>query len=335
MLDPQTNEEVEAILAHQDPAENNDEVSIEVVADPVRDKRPWRKDPSSVLEDVNPDDYSRGVKKTINKLTAGMREAERQREVERQRAEEATRIAQSLAAENKRLQSDAIKRSIEARSTEAESFNRSASVADEQYQQALREGDVAKIAKAQADATTARIKAEYARNEAETLKKVPVPADAPVPRVPRAEPTESASVANWKAQNAWFSMKTSPDGSVIPANKLSATAVAAHHDFLLDGGVQGSPEYFEHIDKAVREKYPEEFGIKKGRPLTPTTREDEDVAPPSRPNTMQGNRLTFSKDQLNMAERLGLYKPSLGLNDPENKKGLAYYAAEIASRGNK
>lgn len=337
-MDQQTNEEVEAILSQEEAQPKEGEVSIEIVPDPVRDKRPWKKDPSSVLEDVNPEDYSRGVRKTIGKLTAGLRETERQMEVERQRAEEATRIAQSFAADNRRLQEEVRKRQIEFRSTEAESYSRNATAADEQYQQALKDGDVARITKASADATTARIRAEHARIEAETLKKVPVPADAPVTRVPRSEPTESAAVANWKAQNAWFSMKNSADGSLVPANDLSVTAVSAHHSFLLNGGVQGSKEYFEHIDEAVRSKHPERFGLTKkaSRPLTPTSREDgEDGLPPARSNPVQGNRLVFNQDQLNMAERLGLYRPSLGLNDPENKRTLSYYAAEIAAKGSK
>lgn len=308
------------------------ELVIEVVADPDRDKKPWRKDPVEVAGEVDPSEYSRNVKKTIGKLTAATTEAARQRDVERARAEEAIKVANSYREQNAALQAAAREGAISSRSSQAESFTLAAQSADTEYQNALREGDVKKISDAQAKATEARYRALRSAEEAERIKATPVPR-AQAPQVPTVDAqTESRIQARnaWVSSNPWFRMNGN-----VPADELSLDAVNAHHSFLMKNpSGEGTQEYFAHIDNAVREKYPEKFGItKKERavPVVPAANREQQ-APLRNTNPIQGGRLVFSEDQLEMAERLGLYKPSLGRNHPDNVKSMRAFAGELAGR---
>jgi chromosome segregation ATPase len=189
------------------------------------------------------DQYSDKVQKRINTLTRKLREAERGQDYAAKYAQEVQRQNQVLQQQAQTLQ----------QSTYSESANRltaQKAQAIEALKQAHESSDYEKVAKAQEvlaqiavqeNNVTQNLQAIQAQQEqAQTQLQQPVQ-----PQAPSIHPDTEA----WIQKNDWF----------LKDEEMYNSAQIIDRELVSEGYVEGSPEYFEQVDKRMRVKHPNKF----------------------------------------------------------------------------
>lgn len=318
----------------QDKEEDDDKLEIEITPD-VPSK--WKTDPAeSIKHEDNDKDFGARVKKRITKLVAAGSEEGRRRQAAEKQLAEVVAYTQQVVAEKadleRRLQESSSK-SFASQASEAET---DAKLAQGEYKQAAINGDANAMADANTRITDAKVKAaglkrdsEAATVAAERAKLVAADATKKAQEALQLKqqasqqqeaPAVPAKRINWFKQNPWF------DANGTDAK--SAYAIAINKDLMENGVESDSEEYFDEINKAMRSKYPKFFGAEEkserrsGTVRTERTSRDDS----QRTSPINGNKLTFTKGQMNTARSLGLVVS----DEKKTKSNLLAYAKQIA-----
>ena len=289
------------------------DVDVEVVDDrPPEDRRPPAKEAKEEEGgDEELEGYSDKVKKRINKLRYQQHEERRQREAAEKMREEAVRVAQKYADENKKYHAIIQEGEQYLVHQIRERANLALEQAKGQYRQAYEEGNTDKVVEAQEAMMRAQSEfqsADYQMNQmnaerqrfAQQPQRFPEPqppAQQPQPQVQEPpQPTEKA--AKWAQDNPWCG----------PETDLTALAYGVHERLVRDEGYDpNSDEYFETIDRTMRSKFPEYFGDEEVSTEEPVTKSPPVVtAPSSRNNGAKPRKVKLTRTQLSLAKRLGL-----------------------------
>ena len=289
------------------------DVDVEVVDDrPPEDRRPPAKEAKEEEGgDEELEGYSDKVKKRINKLRYQQHEERRQREAAEKMREEAVRVAQKYADENKKYHAIIQEGEQYLVHQIRERANLALEQAKGQYRQAYEEGNTDKVVEAQEAMMRAQSEfqsADYQMNQmnaerqrfAQQPQRFPEPqppAQQPQPQVQEPpQPTEKA--AKWAQDNPWFGQE----------KDMTALAYGVHERLVRDEGYDpNSDEYFETIDRTMRSKFPEYFGDEEVSTEEPVTKSPPGVtAPSSRNNGAKPRKVKLTRTQLSLAKRLGL-----------------------------
>ena len=289
------------------------DVDVEVVDDrPPEDRRPPAKEAKEEEGgDEELEGYSDKVKKRINKLRYQQHEERRQREAAEKMREEAVRVAQKYADENKKYHAIIQEGEQYLVHQIRERANLALEQAKGQYRQAYEEGNTDKVVEAQEAMMRAQSEfqsADYQMNQmnaerqrfAQQPQRFPEPqppAQQPQPQVQEPpQPTEKA--AKWAQDNPWFGQE----------KDMTALAYGVHERLVRDEGYDpNSDEYFETIDRTMRSKFPEYFGDEEVSTEEPVTKSPPVVtAPSSRNNGAKPRKVKLTRTQLSLAKRLGL-----------------------------
>jgi hypothetical protein len=289
------------------------DVDVEVVDDrPPEDRRPPAKEAKQ--EDSGDDEelegYSDKVKKRINKLRYQQHEERRQREAAEKMREEAVRVAQKYADENKKYHAIIQEGEQYLVHQIRERANLALEQAKAQYRQAYEEGNTDKVVEAQEAMMRAQSEfqsADYQMNQinadrqrfAQQRQRFPEPQPAvqqPQPQIQQPpKPTEKA--AKWAQDNPWFGQE----------KDMTALAYGVHERLVRDEGYDpNSDEYFEAIDRTMRSKFPEYFGDDASEGVSTTKSPPVVTAPSSRNNGAKPRKVRLTRTQLSLAKRLGL-----------------------------
>ena len=289
-----------------------EDVDVEVVDDrPPEDRRPPAKEAKQ--EDSGDDEelegYSEKVKKRINKLRYQQHEERRQREAAEKMREEAVRVAQRYADENKKYHAIIQEGEQYLVHQIRERANLQLEQAKAQYRQAYEEGNTEKVVEAQE--AMMRAQAEFSsadqqfnhisqnreqwkqwQQQQARMPQQPQPQPQPRPQQPP-QPTEKA--AKWAQENPWFGQE----------KDMTALAYGVHERLIRDEGYDpNSDEYFEEIDRTIRNKFPEYFGESE---VETTTKSPPVVtAPSSRNNGAKPRKVRLTRTQLSLAKKLGI-----------------------------
>lgn len=293
------------------------DVDVEVVDDrPPEDRRPPAKEAKEEEGgDEELEGYSDKVKKRINKLRYQQHEERRQREAAEKMREEAVRVAQKYADENKKYHAIIQEGEQYLVHQIRERANLALEQAKGQYRQAYEEGNTDKVVEAQEAMMRAQSEfqsADYQMNQmnAERQRQVqqpqqpqqqyqpyqePQPQPQPQAQEPP-QPTEKA--AKWAQDNPWFGQE----------KDMTALAYGVHERLVRDEGYDpNSDEYFETIDRTMRSKFPEYFGDEEVSTEEPAAKSPPVVtAPSSRNNGAKPRKVKLTRTQLSLAKRLGL-----------------------------
>ena len=293
------------------------DVDVEVVDDrPPEDRRPPAKEAKEEEGgDEELEGYSDKVKKRINKLRYQQHEERRQREAAEKMREEAVRVAQKYADENKKYHAIIQEGEQYLVHQIRERANLALEQAKSQYRQAYEEGNTDKVVEAQEAMMRAQSEfqsADYQMNQmnAERQRQVqqpqqpqqqyqpyqePQPQPQPQAQEPP-QPTEKA--AKWAQDNPWFGQE----------KDMTALAYGIHERLVRDEGYDpNSDEYFETIDRTMRSKFPEYFGDEEVSTEEPAAKSPPVVtAPSSRNNGAKPRKVKLTRTQLSLAKRLGL-----------------------------
>ena len=266
--------------------EAEDDLDIEVVDDtPKEDQGREASEAPEEVTDEELEGYSSKVKKRINKIQKGYHDERRAKEAAAREREEAVRVAQQLAEENKKLKGDVNKN----REALLEQAKRNSAIevlsAKKQYKDAYDAGDSEKVMEAQEKLTSAKIKADKLANFAPE----PLQEDEPSVTIPdnTSEPMDE-QLQDWVSRNTWFDTD----------QEMRGFALGYHNKLVADGIDPQSTEYFEKIDSRMRQIFPDNFED------APKKKRANVVAPATRSTAPK--KVTLTQTQVRLAKRLGL-----------------------------
>jgi hypothetical protein len=270
-------------------AETGEAKVVEETSEPVKAE--------SAAPEKELDQYSDNVKKRIDKLTARLRETQRREQAALEYAKQVQSRAQQL--EQQYLKSD------EERLTEAKGRVETQVVALKQIiRKAREEGDVDTETEAQqrlASLTYEQNQIDRANQErvawaAQQQAAAQQPAQQPVQQQPR---QVDPRVEEWAERNKWYGRD----------NVMTHAAWGIHRQLIqVEGFDPSSDEYYDELDKRIRESFPHKFAENKAGTQR-ATRSVQTVAPASRStgvNNAARRTVKLTPSQVAIAKKLGV-----------------------------
>jgi len=240
------------------------------------------------------EEYSEKVNKRISKLVGKLREAER-------REEAALKFAEGLKSRTEELETNLTNinqhyvQSVETASTSQ------VEEAKLRLKRAIEEGDVnaqadaqSILARASLDAERAKIQKEqleYQAQQFQNQQQIPQPQQYQQPQQPARQPDVKAQ--KWAEKNEWFGADEA----------MTYTAFAVHRKLVEEQGYDPkSDDYYEEIDRQLREQFPHKFEVEKSKKTV-----DQTVAPAVKSVSKQGKRtVRLTPSQVAIAKKLGV-----------------------------
>ena len=285
--------EVDLGYTEHDKEQLKEEVAVEEVPEQPAEDKTFENERQTKLDNKEePDDLtevSESVKKRIDKLTRRFREAER-------REQAALDFAKGLQKKYDDTQ-------VKYDSTDEKYLKEFDARVDAQREQvkkklkdAIENNDPDKIMEANDELTQLSVEKEKARikmaDREARLKQLEEQKNAPKEEQPRQQETQSEpseKARKWASDNAWFGN-----------DKIMTNAAMTVHEDLVGMGIDvESDEYYNEIDKRMKDNFPHRFTIQEQR------RPVQKVASAGR--TQQGRRsVRLTKSQVAIAKKLGV-----------------------------
>ena len=278
---------------HEREEEKSEEIEVEVeseieVVDDTPEEDRGRKpmtDPPSDVTDEELEKYSDSVKNRIKHFSKGYHDERRAKEAALREREEAVRIAQALAEENKKLQGSVGQNQAALLEQAKKVVAQEVASAKAKLKEAHESGDTEAFVAAQEQLTKAVNKAERVASFKPPVAKPAQSVVQPAPQPVQTPKVDSKALA-WRESNQWFG----------PNRGMTAFAFAVHQDLADEGVDLTSDDYYNRINKSVRERFPEAFTSEK--------RKSNVVAPATRSTAPR--KIVLTQSQVNLAKRLGI-----------------------------
>jgi hypothetical protein len=295
-----------------------DEIDVEVVDDRPDDDQRISGKVSSSDDDVATDEeisnYGSRAQKRIKKLKWEFHEERRAKEASDRLAGEAVNYTQNLQTENQRLL-----RLVQDSQSALDQHSKygaeaAVAIAEANFKQAHESGESDQIARAQKALTSAqlaevsapavsnRVTESWKQNvlSEERQRAQQQPQQQPAPQ----EAPASGAAMEWQQNNPWFG----------DDEEMTSLAYGVHERLVRKEGVDPeTQEYYESIDKRMREKFPEYFGVNDAGSSgsvvveTATRRKTSPVVAPARRNNgAMPRKVTLTSTQVALAKRLGI-----------------------------
>jgi hypothetical protein len=293
--------------------EVSNEVEVEVVDDtPEKDRGREPSEPPSEVTEDELESYSDKVKKRIQHLSKGYHDERRAKEAAAREKEEALRFAQQVYEENKKLKTYANQSNRTATEANKSAAEAELAQARAKFKKAYEDGDGDLLATAQEDIADAKIKLTRFQDklieipDEDTLQRENKSVYSVTEEPPRRGPDLKAQA--WQRQNSWFGSD----------EEMTSFALGVHEKLVKQGVDAESDEYYEKLNRRIRQVFPESFGddvvedkpVKKAKPANV-------VAPATRSTAPK--KIVLTQTQVAFAKRIGV--------------PLEDYAKEIAKLG--
>lgn len=280
--------------------EVSNEVEVEVVDDtPEKDRGREASEPPSEVTEDELESYSDKVKKRIQHLSKGYHDERRAKEAAAREKEEALRFAQQVYEENKKLKTYANQSNRTATEANKSAAEAELAQARAKFKKAYEDGDADLLATAQEEIADAKIKLTRVQDklveipDEETLQRENKRVySEPEPAQYRPDPKAQA----WQRQNSWFGQD----------EEMTSFALGVHEKLVKQGVDAESDEYYEKLNRRIRQVFPEAFGddvveeekpVKKAKPANV-------VAPATRSTAPK--KIVLTQTQVAFAKRLGV-----------------------------
>jgi len=279
-----------------------EKLEIEVVDDtPEEDKgRTPMKEPPAEVTDDELSQYSDGVKKRIQHFSKGYHEERRAKEAALREREEAIRLAQQLAEENKKLQGSLGQGQAALLEQAKKVVANEVEVAKRAYREAYEAGDPEKLVEAQEALTAAKIKADKVANfKPPALQQEKTDVQSAPRTVQSNQTTQVDSKARaWQEANPWFGSD----------DEKTAVALAVHKKLVESGVDPTSDEYYSRINNRIKQLFPEPEQDAEPPAEPPAKKEkvvkQSVVAPATRSTAPK--KIVLTQSQVAIAKRLGV-----------------------------
>ena len=278
-------------------AEGKDD--IEIVDDtPLEDRgRKPMVEPPKELTDEELSKYDASVQQRIKHFTKGYHEERRAKEAAFREREEALRIAQTIVEENKKLKGSLGQN----QAAVLDSYKRLAAndleKAKAKYKEAYESGDSEAITEAQANLTTAAMRAERVNNiksPALQQEKIDVQTQQEERNEPVATSAPDYKAQEWQQKNQWFGKD----------EEMTSFALGLHTKLINSGINPKSDEYYERLNSRIRQVFPESFESEKTVDAPTPRPAKSNVAPATRSTAPK--KIVLTQTQVNLAKRLGV-----------------------------
>lgn len=279
---------------HENEDTKDDDIQVEVESDseveiiddtPDEDKgRAPMKEPPAEVTDEELEKYSESVKKRIQHFSKGYHEERRAKEAAQREREEAVRIAQALAEENKKLQSSVGQNQSALLEQAKKVVAQEVASAKAKLKEAHESGDTEAFVAAQEELAKAVNKAERVNNFRPPAPPVAQPQETVVQPAP--QPQVDSKALAWRESNRWFGND----------EEMTAVALATHQKLVQSGVDPTSDEYYDRINSRVRQLFPDAF---------PAAKTKKSVVAPATRSTAP-KKIVLTQSQVNIAKRLGL-----------------------------
>jgi hypothetical protein len=268
---------------------------IEVVNDVPeddRDREPLGFDPADPTDEELAS-YTESARNRIKLFTKGFHDQRRAKESAEREKDEALRIAHAIADENKRLKGslsqgqnallEQAKRTVEQELKDAKAM----------FKDAYEAGDSDKLLEAQEALTNAKIRADKVNNFKPAPLQEPETPVQITPQPQQVAPVDEKLLA-WQDRNQWFG-----------SNKRMTSYALGLHEELVEGGIRvGSDEYYKRIDTDLRDRFPDQFGVRESADAKPQRTKSNVVSPATRSTAPR--KIVLTETQVNIAKRLGV-----------------------------
>jgi len=278
-------------------AEGSD--NIEIVDDTPpedRGRRPMVEPPKEFADDELAK-YDSSVQQRIKHFTKGYHEERRAKEAALREREEALRIAQTIVEENKKLKGSLGQN----QAAVLDSYKRLAAndleKAKAKYKEAYESGDSDAMTEAQANLTTAAMRAERVNNiksPALQSEKIDVQTQQEEKSEFVAAPAPDYKAQDWQQKNQWFGKD----------EEMTSFALGLHTKLINSGVNPTSDEYYERLNGRLRQVFPESFESEKTVDAPTPRPAKSNVAPATRSTAPK--KIVLTQTQVNLAKRLGV-----------------------------
>jgi len=251
------------------------------------------------------DQYSVEAKDKLIKMKKVWHDERRAKEAADRERQEAIRVVQRLAEENKQLKSKLSNGEQEYVGVAKQSAVQELDAAKKEYRDAYDAGDSEKLVEAQEKLTMAKIKVDKLDNYNPIYKKPLQEEENDVQSYQQQSvPRPDNKAVDWQQRNEWFGQD----------EEMTSLALGLHEKLKRGGVSVGSDEYYDTIDKTMRRRFPENFEDDQDTETEKVRAEEPQktskpkastvVAPASRSTSPKKIRL--SNTQVALAKKLGL-----------------------------
>ena len=284
----------------QESQEQEEQFEVEIEDDTPPEDRGREPMPKPLVEELEQDEldqYDDNVKQKLKQMRKVWHDERREKEQASREQQEAVALAQKLFEENKKYKQYIESGTKEYASTLKNAANLELEMAKRKYKDAYDTGDSDQIMEASQVLQTANLRVMQANNfQAPALQEENyVVQNAPEVQKPRAR---NPKLETWLQKNPWYG----------PDPEMTALAVGIDKKIQETGNVVvGSDEYFATLDKTMRKRFPEYFGIEETESTarTETRSKPSTVVAPAVRSTAS-NKIKLKSSQVAIAKRLGL-----------------------------
>ena len=249
--------------------------------------------PAQASTEKELDQYSDNVKKRIDKLTARLRETQRREQAALEYAKQVQERAKQL--EQQYIQTD------EGRLTEAKSRVETQAVALKQIiRKAREEGDIDTETEAQQRLASLTYEQNQIDQSAQQRTAWLAQQQAAAQQAPVQQRQVDPRVEDWAERNKWYGKD----------NVMTHAAWGIHRQLIqVEGFDPSSDEYYDELDKRIRDAFPQKFAEASSGTQARTTRNVQTVAPASRSsgiNNAARRTVKLTPSQVAIAKKLGV-----------------------------
>ena len=280
--------------------EQDDQLEVEIEDDTPEEDRGREPMPKPLVEELEQDEldqYDDNVKQKLKQMRKVWHDERREKERAAREQQEAVALAQKLMEENKKYKQYIETGTKEYATTLQNAANLELEIAKRKYKEAYDSGDSDQIMEASQVLQTANLKVMQANNfQAPALQEENyVVQNEPEVQKPR---RMNPKLETWLQKNPWYG----------PEAEMTALAVGIDKKIQEAGNIViGSDEYFATLDKTMRKRFPEYFGIEETESTAKTetrTKPSTVVAPAVRSTAPK--RIKLKASQVNLAKKFGL-----------------------------
>jgi hypothetical protein len=278
------------------------DIDIEIQDDTPAEDRGRQPMPKHMVDELEQDEleeYSERARLRLQQMKKVYHDERRAKDAAMREQQEALTLAQRLFEENKWLKSRLTEGEKSFIDTAKSAVEMEMEIAKRAYKEAYESGDSDKIVEAQSKLGEANYRLQQIKSYRPPLQE----AETPVNNVPDqrnlVEKPDPKAVS-WQERNPWFG----------PNRVMTAMALGLHEELTTTHGLAyaTTDEYYQRIDKTMREKFPEEFGTETtnggGKPVARTEKPATVVAPASR--STSSKKVVLKQSELALAKRFNL-----------------------------
>lgn len=279
----------------QDVDVESNEVEIEIVDDTPEEDRNRPRRAEGVEPDVPDDDeiasYSESVQKRIKKMKWEFHEERRAKEEAARLQEEAIKYAQQIKEENDKLKQTLTENEGVLVTQAKGRLDSQIAQAKAQMKEAHETGDTDALIDAQEKLTSLQNEKYRIENYKPPVRQ---PAQDFQPQQPQVQKPPQQAL-EWAERNPWFGQD----------KRMTGFAYGVHEEIIGNGVDANSQEYYNQIDAAMRQAFPDKFGVVAEEPA-PQQRQTGNVVAPTSRTSKKPRKVKLSPSAAALAKRLGL-----------------------------